>query len=200
MDDLIYHRKLKKGCSNTLYGIEVSRHILHDNDFIALANSIRSNLTNDSIQIVNTKTSKYNSDVYIDKCEICNKNFSTRELDVHHIQFQCTADNTGFNGHQHKNVKSNLVTLCKEHHNKVHNNEIIINGWKQSTEKGLYLDYKVSSIKKKNLKYNEEVVRQVYSVKSEFLTPKQAVSIIENKFNIKMGIGTIKKIWNNEYN
>lgn len=199
MDDLIYHRKLKKGCSNTLYGIEVSRHILHDNDFIALANSIRSDLTNDSTQIVNTKSSKYNSDVYIDECEICQKKYSAGDLDVHHIQFQCTSDDTGFIKHQHKNVKSNLVTLCKEHHKKVHHNEIIISGWKQSTDKGLYLDYKVSEIKKRNLKYNEEVVRQVYSVKSEFLTPKQAITIIETKFNIKMGIGTIKKIWNNEY-
>ena len=34
---------------------------------------IRSDLTNDSTKIVNTKTSKYNTDVYIDECQICKK-------------------------------------------------------------------------------------------------------------------------------
>jgi len=60
---------------------------------------------------------------------------------VHHIKFQCTADNNDFIDHFHKNSKFNLVTLCKECHQKVHKDIINIQGYVQ-TSSGVKLIYK----------------------------------------------------------
>ncbi|MDA9673910.1 hypothetical protein N9T73_00235 [bacterium] len=197
-DILIYHRKLQKGCSDTLYGIEVSKYIIHDTEFIAMANNIRSKLTNTSTQILAQKSSKYNTDVFMDKCKICD---SIDNLDTHHIEFQCNANDIGFINHKHKNVKSNLVVLCKNCHIKTHNDEIIINGWMESTDKGKYLDYEIVKKKKKKSrkKYNEDQVEQINSIKSEFLTPKIAVDLIKHKFDINISSGLVKKMWNGDY-
>ena len=54
--------------------------------------------------------------------------------DTHHINFQCDADSNGFFKHYHKNIEHNLVILCKKCHLKVHNNEIQINGYKDTSD------------------------------------------------------------------
>lgn len=204
-DDIMYQRKLKRGCSDTLYGIEVSKYIIHDNEFISMANKIRSKIMNKPIEIQSTKKSKYNSEIYVNSCAICNKRFTSGDLDVHHIKFQCNADKNGFVDHRHKNDKSNLVVLCKDDHQKVHNDKIIINGWKESVERGLYLDYKINDKKdnqntrNKRLKYDEEQVTLVKSIKNEFLTPKLAVNLLKSKYSLKIGQATVQKIWNDTY-
>ena len=205
-DDIVYQRKLKRGCSDTLYGIEVSKYIIHDNEFISMANKIRSKMMNTPIEILATKKSKYNSEIYINSCAICNKRFTSCDLDVHHIKFQCSADENGFVDHRHKNDKSNLVVLCKEDHQRVHSDKIIINGWKESVEKGLYLDYIINEnfnnteIRKKRLKYDDSQVQIVKSVQNEFLTPKLAVNLLKSKYSLTIGQVTIKKIWADTYN
>lgn len=197
-DLLIYHRKLTKGCSDTLYGIEVSKYIIHDSEFISMANKIRSKLTNTSTEILAPKPSKYNAEVFLDKCEICQ---FTKNLDTHHIEFQSNANEIGYINHKHKNVKSNLVVLCKKCHIKTHNDEILINGWKENTEKGKYLDYEIVKKKKKKSrkKYNEQQVQQIKSIKNEFLTPAIAVDLIKHKFDINISSGLVKKMWNGDY-
>jgi DNA mismatch repair protein MutS len=62
-------------------------------------------------------------------------------LDTHHINFQCDADDKGFNGFFHKNSQFNLVSLCKLCHIKVHNKEITIVGYIDTT-KGKRLEVK----------------------------------------------------------
>tara|TARA_B100001248_G_scaffold260222_2_gene247867 strand:- start:1667 stop:4702 length:3036 start_codon:yes stop_codon:yes gene_type:complete len=201
-NDITYHRKLTKGCSDMLYGIEVSKYIIHDNEFIGLANSIRTELLEDSKYIVNPKASSYNSNVYVDECAICKKKFTKSNMDVHHIKFQCEADEHDFIDHRHKNDKSNLVVLCTDHHTMVHNNSITIRGWKESIEKGKYLDYEEHNLKKekkKKLKYNEEQIKQVKLIKNDFLTPKLASELLKTKYQMKIGVATIKKIWNDTY-
>ena len=74
----------------------------------------------------------------MDKCAICS---DTKELDAHHIEYQNWADENGMIGKKHKNQKSNLVVLCKKHHNDVHNNKIKIEGYKK-TSKGKELKIK----------------------------------------------------------
>lgn len=144
---LIFDRKLKLGPGETIYGITVAKYIIKDKNFITLAENIRKTLDDDASEILPTKKSKYNKKIYIEKCEICKKKSpksnDKKELDTHHINFQKNCKN-GFSldkPHLKKNQAANLVILCKKCHTDVHNNKIIINGWKDSTN-GSYLSFK----------------------------------------------------------
>ena len=57
-----------------------------------------------------------------------------------HIKFQSEADDNNMINHIHKNNKSNLVSLCEKCHNDVHNNDLVINGYKQTSD-GVVLNY-----------------------------------------------------------
>ena len=69
-----------------LYGLEVCKSLDMDEEFLTLANKIRSKITGIDEQILKDKVSKYNSEVYVDKCAVC-KDIDAD--DVHHINFQC---------------------------------------------------------------------------------------------------------------
>ena len=200
-NNLVYNRKLKKGKGDKLYGIEVARCIIDNDEFITLSNKIRTNILSGTDKILSTQSSHYNSDIYIDHCGICNKRSSyDGELDVHHIRFQNEADKNNYIDYYHKNSKFNLVVLCKEHHKMVHNNKIKINGWLYSTDKGRYLDYEFIEKEKKNKKskskYTDEQIEKIKLLKGDFLTNKQAVEILESKYKIKTNAGTVTKYWN----
>lgn len=140
--NIIFERKLKNGPCSELYGLEVAKSIGLDTVLLDRAFDIRRTLINKRDDIYN-KYSKYNSTKLINKCELCSykpiKN-NDLPLDVHHIKFQCNSDSSGFNGHFHKNSKFNLVCLCKTCHINVHNENIIINGYKNSIN-GKILDF-----------------------------------------------------------
>ena len=57
--------------------------------------------------ILPKKSSIYNSELFIDKCSICN---STDNLDVHHILFQCSADK---NNNINNSSCSKLIVVSK---------------------------------------------------------------------------------------
>jgi len=137
-DKIIFGRKLINGVGDRLYGLEVASHIINNEEFLKLAGDIRKGLLEIDKSIVSTQKSKYNTDVYMDKCFICN---CTSDLDAHHIDFQCMADENGMIGNKHKNQRSNLVVLCKKHHQDVHKNKIKIEGYKK-TSKGKELKIK----------------------------------------------------------
>jgi len=135
-NNIIYERKLKDGPGSTLYGVEVAKSLLDNNELIQKAFEIRNNLTNTTIKPV--KKSIYNKKKIIDKCEICS---STTQLETHHIKFQSTANEDGFlDDSRHKNHLSNLCSLCKKCHDNVTYNKIIITGYKTSIN-GEFLDY-----------------------------------------------------------
>ena len=96
--------------------------------------------------LVNSKQSNYNSDLYMDMCQICSHKPKKSEipLETHHISFQKDFKN-GINTdkfHIRKNHKSNLVVLCRSCHDKIDRNEIVINGWLDSNfDKSNRLDY-----------------------------------------------------------
>ncbi len=143
---LIYDRKLKEGSGPSTYGLEVCKAMAIDDDFIEDAFKIRAEITNESLgSFLNNKPSKYNSNVRIDKCQVCN---SPGE-DVHHIQFQCNADNNGKIGNIDKNRESNLVVLCKKCHNSVHHprGTLKITGYIETSE-GIQLHYSQKNIEK----------------------------------------------------
>ena len=146
----IYNRKLQIGESIKNYGLIVAQNILSDALIIKDALQIQNKIINNNVEILENKKSKYNTELNVDKCYICDDcNISKKSndvLEVHHIVFQskfkdkkCIIDEKQ---HIKKNNKSNLVTLCTYHHDQVHNNIISINGWIKTTN-GIRLDYKI---------------------------------------------------------
>jgi DNA mismatch repair protein MutS len=136
-DKLIYDRNLMEGSGDPIYGLEVAKAMGLDKDFLVDANSIRKRLLNIDSQVLSTRKSHFNNNIYIDKCAVCSVNAE----EVHHINFQCNADERGMIKHYHKNIEANLVPLCKKCHNDVHHSKkLIIKGYLLSNE-GITLDY-----------------------------------------------------------
>ncbi len=146
----IYNRKLQIGESIKNYGLIVAQNILSDALIIKDALQIQNKIINNNVDILENKKYKYNTELNVDKCYICDDcNISKKSndvLEVHHIIFQSQFKNNKciIDDKQHikKNNKSNLVTLCTYHHDQVHNNIISINGWIKTTN-GIRLDYKI---------------------------------------------------------
>lgn len=142
-NEIIFHRKLKPGPCSELYGLEVAKAVGLDSNFIDIAFDIRNGLMKTKKEILSTKKSKYNCRKLVDKCEICGyypTNKTDIPLDIHHIDFQCTADENHFTRHFHKNSLHNLVCICKQCHQDVHLGKFIINGYIQTTN-GIKLDW-----------------------------------------------------------
>ena len=133
-DSTIFSRKLKEGTGDLLYGLEIAHSILQDESFHQIAYKLRNDLIKKSDKIVAAKKSKYNSNLYVDHCEICESN---DKLEAHHIIFQSKSN-------VRKNRKSNLVVLCDKCHHDVHSNNINIYGWLKTTN-GKKLDFENNS-------------------------------------------------------
>lgn len=139
---LIYDRRLEKGPGHPIYGLEVAKAMDLDRQFIELANEIRKEIMSVTT-FVPFKKSKYNKEVYMDMC--CIPECHNPAVDTHHIKFQSHANPKGFIDHIQKNHKSNLIPLCKQCHQMVHNQQpqqlrYIINGY-QMTDNGPELNY-----------------------------------------------------------
>jgi len=135
---LIYDRKLKEGNGSTLYGLEVCKSLDLDAEFLQLANSVRHKLldTHENILSTTSNHNKYNKRVYVDKCQVCGDKAS----EIHHIAQQKDADSNGYIGTFHKNEKFNLVSLCEACHDQVHHGNLVIKGYKLTSE-GVVLDF-----------------------------------------------------------
>lgn len=142
---IVFERKLKPGPCSELYGLEVAKAVGLERELIDLSFIIRNKLVNQkTIGNTTIKKSRYNSKKVLEQCEICEyspQKKTDMPLDTHHINFQCDADDKGFNGFFHKNSQFNLVSLCKLCHIKVHNKEITIVGYIDTT-KGKRLEVK----------------------------------------------------------
>jgi DNA mismatch repair protein MutS len=216
-DMLIYDRNLLDGQGDTFYGLQVAKYLMKDMFFNQRTTEILNEydiLTN-NISIENQKNSKYNSNLYINKCEICK---STEKLETHHIIWQKDFINNINNNNYyiHKNDISNLVILCLSCHDQVDKGTIIINKWIE-TSNGKYLDYKITNIINKKHKYNDNIINYIYDLKkilnslvlNELLTSdnynnisiellneiKLAQININDKFNIKISKKYIFNKW-----
>lgn len=137
--DIIYDRELSDGAGPRLYGLEVARAKNFPKSFLETAQKFR-----DEHQTYQPpKKSKYNSKKVVKNCEYCKyipKDKMSIPLDVHHINFQCNADEDGFHGHNRKHALHNLVTLCKQCHIDVHKQTLTI--IQEQTPKGPQLQFK----------------------------------------------------------
>nr|YP_010322844.1 MutS-like protein [Clavularia inflata]UKP87518.1 MutS-like protein [Clavularia inflata] len=128
---LIYERKLKPGPGPSQYGIEVMGHIINDKRFYNSALKYRKLINwelppqSKSSSLTVFRPSKYNTQVFIDLCEICGAPAEA----VHHIQ-----PKSQFKTQSKKlcNRKSNLVPVCSSCHLDIHRNKISILGWKRT--------------------------------------------------------------------
>ena len=194
-DVLIYDRKLEKGSGPSIYGLKVCEAMGLTNEFISFAKGIQNKLEENRIGY--GKLSQYNKEIVMDECKIC---FAKNNLETHHIKDQQFADSNNMIDHHHKNVKHNLVPLCKECHLKVTNHEIIVKGWKKTFE-GRELEWSHAE-KKVNLKkkFNDNDIKKIHDLKEKStLSQKDFLKQLELNHNIKLSISTLRKILNNEY-
>lgn len=129
-----------------------------DADFLDIANKIRKRLSNDFDELellVKKKKSKYNKELYVTKCVIC----GAMAQDVHHISQRSLADKAGFIGHFHQDNKHNLVPLCKDHHNDIHNGKLHIDGFVM-TSNGLELKFEEQISKPKPTEVKEPEINE----------------------------------------
>ena len=65
-DMLIYERSLLDGQGETFYGLMVAKHMMKDKQFNERTAELLKEYDN-----INVKVSKYNSNIYMEKCIIC---------------------------------------------------------------------------------------------------------------------------------
>ena len=145
-DELIFDRKLKSGSGEKIYGITVARSVIQDNEFIRLAQEIKNELLMRPNELLPDVTSHYNRDLYTDTCQSCgvflvNINDKRVYLDTHHINHQkdCVDGFVSDMPHMRMNSKYNLVVLCKKCHLLVHQGQINISKY-LDTSNGRKLD------------------------------------------------------------
>ena len=193
---LIYHRKLENGSGSAIYGLEVCKAMDLPNEFIDMANTIRKGLMNIDPEILESKKSQYNSNLYMDKCSIC----GAKAIDTHHIKPQEDADENNYIEGMHKNTLSNLVILCEKCHNNTHHGTLEIKGYTDTSE-GKELDFSITSDNnnKSRKKFSIEQLELMKTVYHNYSNKKMALNILENNHNIKCSIGTYNKILNGTY-
>jgi DNA mismatch repair protein MutS len=124
---IVFGRKIFEGIGEKLYGIEVAEYIIDNEEFQRLATKTRHQLLDEPRGDSTPKSSAYNSATYVDECAICGTKGG--QLDVHHIHSQKYADCNDTINYFNKNHGGNLVVLCVEHHNQVHQGDITVHGW-----------------------------------------------------------------------
>jgi DNA mismatch repair protein MutS len=157
-DALVFNRVLQSGSGSSIYGLEFAKSLHMDADFLDIANKIRKRLSNDFDELellVKKKKSKYNKELYVTKCVIC----GAMAQDVHHISQRSLADKAGFIGHFHQDNKHNLVPLCKDHHNDIHNGKLHIEGFVM-TSNGLELKFEEQIKKPKPAEVKEPEINE----------------------------------------
>lgn len=135
-EKLIYDRKLKEGQGDSIYGLEVAESLHLDDEFLRVAKEIRHEIQGTNPQILSTKTSHFNSRVYIHECEMCGKSVVEENLDTHHIREQHLANEYNYIDHVPKNAKYNLMVLCRECHVSIHSK--LIHGSRLIHEKRIH--------------------------------------------------------------
>lgn len=147
-DALIYDRRLKEGSGDKVYGILVAKYIIQNPEFMEMTLNIKNELNQNFSSMISGKTSRYNSKLFVYKCQLCHTNdvsSNISPLQTHHINFQSNCDeNDRVIGAEHiqKNSLSNLIVICESCHQKVHQNKIQIDSY-EMTSKGKKIKIKI---------------------------------------------------------
>lgn len=119
LDTLVYDRKLKDGPGDSMYGLEVCKALDLPASFLERAHTIRNKYNRQTNADIDMKTSHFNSQKIMGRCEICNK----KGTEVHHLQHQKYANDKKRIRNFHKNHLANLITLCSNCHDEFHKTE-----------------------------------------------------------------------------
>jgi DNA mismatch repair protein MutS len=117
LQKLVYDRKLADGAGESIYGLEVCKSLHLPDDFMTRAYEIRNKYCNKSKDVLSFKTTSHNREKIRGICEFCKTQIGT---EIHHLQYQKSANKNGHIGHFHKNHKANLASICEECHDKIH--------------------------------------------------------------------------------
>ena len=118
----------------------------------------------------------------------------------HHILEQCESDKYKNVSGINMNKKSNLVALCKKHHNEITYKNLFIKGYKE-TDKGLKLDYIYKDKKIKKNKFSDDDIVKIkeYSNSHSGLPKNSILALLEKNENIKISITSYNKILKGDY-
>jgi len=190
-DMLVYDRCLSDGHGESFYGLQVAKYLMKDKEF----NERTSEILNEYNSTNNSKQSKYNNNIYMDNCQICK---IKDKLETHHIVWQKDFDKNNINKtklHLQKNNESNLVTLCMACHDKVDKNEIVINGWVE-TSNGRQFNYDFLDSSDKQSKYDDETIKYIKKLKVKCNNDAKMARIkIKEKLDKKVSTKTILSFW-----
>jgi DNA mismatch repair protein MutS len=136
---IIYDRILKEGQGDRVYGVAVAKSIIKCKEFMSIADRIKDDLLNVYSSLVVDKTSRYNSKKYMSICEVCGEKLQKDNinLETHHINFQKDFDENGVHNskkHIKKNAKSNLLVVCQQCHDDIHNGKVKVNAVVMTSE------------------------------------------------------------------
>jgi DNA mismatch repair protein MutS len=198
---LIYQRKLEKGSGPAIYGLEVCKSLNLGEEFISLARNVQMEISDINQTLLNEKHSNYNNELVMDKCQICKKNSEH----THHIKEQNTADSNNIIDHHHKNINHNLVQLCESCHHKVHNENLRIYGYIQSSE-GIKLNYEyinMNQIINHKKKFSQKDLQTILNYKDDIdnkiLKKSSLLKKLELIHHIQISGSTLNKVLNGKY-
>ena len=147
-DSLVFDRLLKEGSGESIYGITIAKYIIDDDEFIKVAQGIRNQLIGKPLEYMSSKQSRYNANLYMDKCGTCGIKFDDKNkcgisLETHHINHQkdCKDGFVKSKPHILMNSKPNAIPLCEKCHVKHHQGKLPIDGYNK-TSRGIKLSYK----------------------------------------------------------
>jgi len=135
---ITYDRELKEGVGCELYGLNVAKCLINDETFIEVANEIKKEID------YKKSRSRYNKAVQLEKCQVCDfrPEMGDIPLETHHINAQKDCKDKKVIGREYLGMNEvyNLVSLCQKCHDEVDRKNLIINGYKE-TSNGPVLDY-----------------------------------------------------------
>jgi hypothetical protein len=136
------------------------------------------------------KTSKYNKNIYMDTCLICNDKCD----EVHHINEQQYANLQGVIEEKqiHKNRDSNLLTICTKCHDNIHNGKIKISERKMTSE-GIKIDVEKNLENDNNL--NNRLSERIKEMRNKGITFVKILDKLKDEFkDEKITMYKIKKL------
>lgn len=135
---ITYDRELKEGSGEMFYGLNVAKCLINDETFIEIANDIKREID------IKKTLNRYNKSVKMECCSVCGYVPEGKEssLETHHIVPQKDCHNKKVKDKEYLNMNhpSNLCVLCMKCHDEVDRENLIINGYIE-TSSGIKLDY-----------------------------------------------------------
>jgi DNA mismatch repair protein MutS len=204
-NSLIFDRKLMPGNGDPIYGIEICKLLGLDEKFVEKAMGVRRSLLGVHTNILDTKRSRYNKNVFMDDCVICKYRGikpPKKATETHHLNPQKNADNDGKIKSQgikfHKNIEHNLIPLCGECHGLITTKKLNINKNRISNiQHPSGLTKKASKTSKK--KYSEKDVKTV--MKYRHMKPSEVVKKLktDKEFVKTISETVIRKMLSGKY-